>query len=709
MLPFATAYQQAAQEVEAAVSAPQDATVRERAESALEGLRQAYKGLSVEEKEAARPMASLLASRLATLQPIGLATEAPRPTSVAAAGAMGLTDAEFTRAMLGGPEQFSVDEYADVPSRIFSGEPTPEALLAHFGYPAFREGQREAVEAALAGRDSLIIMPTGGGKSLCYQLAGMATPRLTVVVTPLVALMRDQFARLARDGHPATMLAAGLSEDHNREALREIREGTARIVFCAPERFASSSFVQALESRDVGLFVVDEAHCVSEWGHDFRPDYLRLHRAIEHLGRPTVMAATATATPVVAREIASRLGLREPLLVQGGFDRPNISFDVLRFGGTGSVEQKMQALYGGLSDEALRPAIVYCGTRKDVETVAERLQGTGLKAVGYHAGMPTPQRTKAQKAFMSGESDVVVATNAFGMGVDKADVRSVWHWAIPTSVPAYYQEAGRAGRDGLPARAILLAMRADLGRLVAFNKKRSTDLPSVQRYVDGLRREAGGADSVVIDPPEDDKERLALAIAERAGALSFEPAPAGRLRVSFLGPLDRRAAAAACQTAKDRGWEAYRAVERFSSNDDSCRRLALLTHFGDEHPPHPLGRCCDVCDPEVGLPPALPLPTTHAAPKRRVTVSRAASGAAPSAGAPPLAEGDQGLFDALVAWRKEAADGRPAYQVAKNSTLEEIAAKRPSTSLELLEIKGIGPKLLSKHGPAILGLVSQHS
>jgi ATP-dependent DNA helicase RecQ len=349
-----------------------------------------------------------------------------------------------------------------------------DGLLAQLGYRQWRAGQREAVIAALEGRDSLIVMPTGGGKSLCYQLPGLATEELTIVVSPLIALMRDQWGKLTREGQRVAMITSGMGAEDVREALAMVR-GDARIVYCAPERFGSNVFLEALSRRSVDLVAVDEAHCVSEWGHDFRPDYLRLPQVVERLGRPTVMACTATATRPVAAEIASRFGMRDPLQVRSGFDRPNLSFDVVALEGKGSKARRQTLLEAGLADPANRPAIVYCGTRRDSEEVAATLRRTGAAALAYHAGVQAEERTAVQARFMSGEVDVIVATNAFGMGVDKADVRSVWHMAIPTSVEAYYQEAGRAGRDGLPARAVLLAMKADLGRLVRFNQQRAGD------------------------------------------------------------------------------------------------------------------------------------------------------------------------------------------------------------------------------------------
>jgi RecQ family ATP-dependent DNA helicase len=354
-----------------------------------------------------------------------------------------------------------------------AGEKADE-LLKELGYAEWRAGQREAVVAALEGRDSLIVMPTGGGKSLCYQLPGLASEELTIVVSPLIALMRDQWGKLSSQGHRVAMITSGMDEWEVSEALEMVR-GDARIVYCAPERFGSQVFLDALSHREIDLVAVDEAHCVSEWGHDFRPDYLRLPQVVERLGRPTVMACTATATTPVAAEIASRFGMREPLQVRAGFDRPNISFDVVALEGKGSTARRQAVLEAGLRDPANLPAIVYCGTRKQTEEVAGDLRDAGVAAVAYHAGLEPEHRTAIQERFMATDSGVICATNAFGMGVDKADVRSVWHVTIPTSVEAYYQEAGRAGRDGLPARAAMLALKSDLGRLVRFNEQRAGD------------------------------------------------------------------------------------------------------------------------------------------------------------------------------------------------------------------------------------------
>jgi ATP-dependent DNA helicase RecQ len=551
---------------------------------------------------------------------------------------------------------------------------TPESLLSLLGLSEFRPGQKEAVQAALDGRDALVVMPTGGGKSLCYQLPALASEDLTVVVSPLIALMRDQVTRLTDLGHPAVMLASG---EDNTQALNDIRNARATVVFAAPERFASTAFRNAISQRRIALFVVDEAHCVSEWGHDFRPDYLRLASIIGELGHPPTMACTATATPKVAEEIVTRLGLREPERVRSGFDRPNLSFDVLPFDGEGSVARKRATLIAGLQLEENRPAVVYCGTRKSTEETALMLQSEGLSTAAYHAGMPADQRHRAQEAFMTGQADVVVATNAFGMGVDKADVRSVWHVALPSSLEAYYQEAGRAGRDGAPAKAVLLASRADLGRLVRFIREAEVTVDQVVRLVGRGESQVGAGD---------DRERILLAVAERAGAVELSPGQGGSVHVKPTGRVDRGRVSQLCRAATDRRWQSYRSIEHYAATGDRCRRRQLLDHFGDSEPGRPLGRCCDVHDPPTWLPPI------SAKPKKL----------APVEDGPPVSDDE---LAPLKAWRRERAEGKPAYTVATDATLREVVRRKPRTEQELLQIKGIGASFVSKHADSLLELL----
>ena len=602
---------------------------------------------------------------------------------------------------------------------------SPEALLHRFGLDAFRPGQREAVAAALAGRDSLVVMPTGGGKSLCYQLPALTGDGLVVVISPLIALMADQLRRLHDAGVPATMLASGMADGHNAAALRGVATGEIRLVLAAPERFASGAFRDALAQRRVSLFVVDEAHCVTEWGHDFRPDYLRLHDAIASLGRPPVMAATATATPRVAEEIAARLGLREPVSVRAGFDRPNLAFDVVSLEGAGTVARKRAALAHILRDPAARPAIVYCGTRRDTDDVAALLSGSGIATVAYHAGMSPDARRVSQEAFMSDSAEVVVATNAFGMGVDKACVRTVAHWALPTSLEAYYQEAGRGGRDGEPARALLLAARMDLGRLIRFNTQRTSTVGDVKAYIAALRRRCAPEDGVAtIGHGElDERDRMLLSIAERAGAVELSPGGASGLLARPTGAGSPHKAWAAIQAAKNRGWESYRSIERYMSGSSQCRRRQILDHFGDRTPGAPSGRCCDVCDPDPELQRACSAAPVASSRRRSRApggrVDRSGSSAANASVADDIGGGsgpsedsavepvDEREFERLRQWRWSRAEGKPAFTVAANSVLEEILRRRPQTAEALLEIRGIGPAFCAKHGASLLAELNE--
>lgn len=584
---------------------------------------------------------------------------------------------------------------------------TPEALLARFGLESFRPGQREAVQAALDGVDSLVVMPTGGGKSLCYQLPALIdddpTHPLVVVVSPLIALMSDQLRRLKEAGVRAAMLASGMQDGHNESSLREIESGETQLVLAAPERFASTAFRRALASREVSLFVVDEAHCVAEWGHDFRPDYLRLHDAIASLGRPAVMAATATATPQVAQEIAMRLGLREWVSVRSGFDRPNVTFDVASVEGKGALARKRAALMHVLGQPDARPAIVYCGTRKDTDQLAADIASEGISTVSYHAGMTPDARRSSQDAFMEGRAEVVVATNAFGMGVDKADVRTVAHWALPTSLEAYYQEAGRGGRDGLAARALLLASRMDLGRLIRFIKERETSVQDVRSYVGRLRSVAQGDVLAIGHGQLGERDRVLLSIAERAGAVELEPGGPEGLLVRLTGEGSPRKAQQAIAGARNRAWDSYRSIEQYSGQAERCRRRQILDHFGDESPTRPTGRCCDVCEPDLELQAAM-----EAAPKsggRKSVRARAGGGGSSGSPSAPAHDVPEKEFEALRAWRLERAEGKPAFTVASDATLVEILHRRPITLGQLIEVKGIGPAFCEKHGEELLGLL----
>jgi ATP-dependent DNA helicase RecQ len=330
-------------------------------------------------------------------------------------------------------------------------------LSEKFHFSGFRKWQEEIIDTLLARRDVVVVMPTGSGKSLCYQLPALLLDGVTLVISPLIALMKDQVDGLVENQIPATFINSVLTPSEQGQRLREIQQGRYKLVYIAPERFRNPGFMEGIQSCCVSLFAVDEAHCVSEWGHDFRPDYLRLKGVVEKLGHPPVAALTATATPDVRRDIITQLGLRQPIAFVAGFDRPNLRFHVKKVDGE---KDKVDAIVT-LLKKGLRRGIIYAATRKNVEALTLALRSNGYKAGSYHAGMEMESRKVVQDLFMEGTLPVVVATNAFGMGIDKADLRFVVHYDIPGSLEAYYQEVGRAGRDGKPATCLLLFNYAD--------------------------------------------------------------------------------------------------------------------------------------------------------------------------------------------------------------------------------------------------------
>jgi ATP-dependent DNA helicase RecQ len=473
--------------------------------------------------------------------------------------------------------------------------PDPVLLLRrHLGYDAFRPGQEDLVRAVLAGRDALGILPTGGGKSVCYQVPALALGGLTLVVTPLVSLMEDQVGRARAAGLRAAHLSAAQAATERRATLAQATSGGLDILFVAPERLELSAFREALGLADVRLLAVDEAHCISEWGHDFRPAYRRTGVLRGTLCCPT-LALTATATPAVRDDVLESLALTRPLIVVRSFDRPNLSWSV-RAGR--SLTERVSGVYA-LLRRLPGCAIVYAPTRRAVERVRDGLAGRGLATEAYHAGLPGPERSRVQAAFMEGACRVVVATNAFGMGIDKADVRTVVHVQLPGTLEAYYQEAGRAGRDGEPARCIAFHTRADerLSRL--FVDRTHPPIGELRALHRRLLRHVDAGGLVRLDAPElawakdlssewlEDSGTGPLAALERAGALhavtSSSPQAVGvrrRLRVAPVLRL-RRAALAKVD-----------AVQRYARGK-GCRRRALLRYFGEEAPP----RCgsCDRC------------------------------------------------------------------------------------------------------------------
>jgi ATP-dependent DNA helicase RecQ len=339
-----------------------------------------------------------------------------------------------------------------------SSEPSAESFLSRFGLAAFRPGQREVIESLFAGQDCLCIMPTGGGKSLCYQLPAVARPGVTLVVSPLIALMKDQVDQLQANDIPATFINSSLSLGDQNGRLQQMREGRYQLVYIAPERLRNSRFLEVVHGLKIGLLAIDEAHCISHWGHDFRPDYMRLGRFRERLGNPQTIALTATATPKVQQDIVAQLRLAEPQVFITGFARPNLHFEVWP---ARSDSDKYRQIADFLPN-AKGAGIVYAATRRACEELVEGIRSITQRPVGlYHAGLLPDDRRRVQDDFRNGRVEIMVATNAFGMGIDRRDLRFVLHYNLPGSLEAYYQEAGRAGRDGLPSRCILLLNESD--------------------------------------------------------------------------------------------------------------------------------------------------------------------------------------------------------------------------------------------------------
>ncbi len=476
-----------------------------------------------------------------------------------------------------------------------------DALQRHFGHSGFLDGQERVISEIAGGRDGLVVMPTGGGKSLCYQLPALCFEGVTLVVSPLIALMKDQVDALVAKGIPATLINSTVPWEEQKERLDGMRTGKWKLVYVAPERFRAESFLNALKGVEVSLFAVDEAHCLSQWGHDFRPDYLRLGKALDRIGHPQCVALTATATPVVRQDILEVLKLREPFEVVSGFSRPNLSLAI-------APVEKRQQKYDRIREiiGAHRTGIVYCATRKKVEEVSETLAAWRIKCVAYHGGMSDEERAKAQDVFLEKKADVAVATNAFGMGIDRSDVRFVIHFEVPGSIEAYYQEAGRAGRDGEAAHCELLFNYADTRTQEFFIEGANPGAATIRevyrylldhadkeyevhRTIEEITEGAGVKNSMSVSS--------ALAALGRAGYIERFDMPGKRARGTrlrkpdvFANALELDEAALEEKERRDRD-KLKSMVEMCYSR--VCRQQWILGYFGEEDA-EPCGNC-DVC------------------------------------------------------------------------------------------------------------------
>jgi ATP-dependent DNA helicase RecQ len=464
-------------------------------------------------------------------------------------------------------------------------------LQRTFGFPRFRENQEAVCRAVAEGRDALLVMPTGAGKSICYQLPALARGAPALVISPLIALMDDQSARLSSHGLRVARIHSGLSREAARRACRDYLDGVLHFLFIAPERLRVPGFPEMLARRTPSLVAVDEAHCISGWGHDFRPDYRTLGDSLPMLRPAPVIALTATATPLVQQDIVTQLRLRDPALFVHGFRRNNLALEIVEL----SKPRRMEFIRKFLEPEETRPAIVYAPSRKAADELAMDLNAT-FPAASYHAGLEPAVRERVQRSFLADELSVVVATIAFGMGIDKADIRTVLHAALPASVEAYYQEIGRAGRDGRMSRAILLHSYADRRIHENFFERDYPPVEDLARVARALTDE--------FQPPEPLWEKLGMmpeTFARAAEKLASQGAVAfdmeGRVR-SLLGSADAGKWRLGYQAQLAHRRAQLEAMAAFAETAQ-CRMSALVRHFGDK-PGVPCGKC-DFCSPEAAL------------------------------------------------------------------------------------------------------------
>lgn len=482
------------------------------------------------------------------------------------------------------------------------------ALQTHFGFDSFRTGQEEAIRSLLNKQHTLAIMPTGAGKSLIYQFAALQLAGIALVISPLIALMKDQVDALNRKGIPATFINSAIPVAEQKDRLTFISQGKYRLVYIAPERLRSVTFLQSLQNLTLSLLAVDEAHCISEWGHDFRPDYLHIAEVRRKLGNPLTVALTATATPKVQNDIVRLLALPDSThRIVTGFNRPNLTLEVKY---TTDTEAKFRALNELLNPHPNGATLIYTGTRRDAEEAAEFARVVcKLKAEHYHAGLPPEDRARIQERFINGATPVIVATNAFGMGIDRADVRQVIHYTLPGSLEAYYQEAGRAGRDGLPAKVVLLYDPQDRALQEFFISSSIVSPEEMQR----LYRAIGNADNETWMNADEFSRRtdlhqvkvkVGIAELERVGALEHLGDDGVRMLLR-KGKWDsatiEKAAEGSREHTRHRADQLNHMVNYAETN--LCRRRIVLKHFGDTASPDaPV--CCDNCESKKDMPQA---------------------------------------------------------------------------------------------------------